>query len=77
MQEAANYMDNRNDLLKLDDDEVYLILYLWKVKGLKAKDLAHQFRVSDDSLNDLLLGHVRKDCYKGFHQIEKYLVETT
>lgn len=68
-------MDNRSDLIKLGDEDVYLILYLWKVKGYSPNELMQQFRISHDSLDDLLAGHVRKDCYKGFNQIEKYLVE--
>ncbi|MBT2583429.1 hypothetical protein [Planococcus sp. ISL-109] len=69
-------MDNRSDLIKLGDEDVYLILYLWKVKGYSSPELMQQFSISRESLDDLLDGHVRKDCYKGFNQIEKYLVET-
>lgn len=68
-------MDHQSDLIKLGDDDVYLILYLWKVKGYRPTELMQKFRISRESLNDLLAGHARKDCYKGFNQIEKYLVE--
>ncbi|MFC4714346.1 hypothetical protein [Planococcus dechangensis] len=69
-------MDNRSDLIKLDDEDVYMILYLCKVKGYRPNELMQEFRISRKSLDDLLAGHVRKNCYKGFNQIEKYLVET-
>lgn len=69
-------MDNRSDLIKLGDEDIYLILYLWKVKGCDAPELLRRFHISAESLDDLLSGHVRKDCYKGFSQIEKYLVES-
>lgn len=69
-------MDNRSDLIKLGDEDIYLILYLWKVKGYETKELAQRFHISAESLEDLLSGHVRRDCYRGFNRIEKYLVES-
>ncbi|ANU21585.1 hypothetical protein BBI15_16060 [Planococcus plakortidis] len=69
-------MDNRSDLIKLGDEDIYLILYLWKVKGCETKELAQRFHISADSVDDLLSGHARRDCYRDFNRIEKYLVET-
>ncbi|MGM0898990.1 MAG: hypothetical protein ACQEV0_13880 [Bacillota bacterium] len=69
-------MNNRSDLIKLGDEDIYLILYLWKVKGFEREELIQRFHISAESLHDLLTGHVRRDCYIGFNQIEKYLVET-
>ena len=69
-------MDSRSDLIKLSDEDIYLILYLWKVKGHETKALAQRFHISVDSLEDLLSGHVRRNCYREFNRIEKYLVET-
>lgn len=69
-------MESRSDLIKLDDEDIYLILYLRKVKGHELRELAQRFKISVESLNDLLAGKVRKDCCKSFRQIEKYLAET-
>ncbi|OED31912.1 hypothetical protein BHE17_05465 [Planococcus maritimus] len=69
-------MNNRSDLIKLGDEDIYLILYLWKVKGWKTKELAQHFHISAESLEDLLTGDARRECYKDFNRIEKYLVET-
>ncbi|MEZ0481002.1 hypothetical protein [Planococcus sp. SSTMD024] len=70
-------MNTPTDLIKFSEEDIYHILYLAKVKGFSVDELSQRFCISIESLNDLISGQVRRDCYEKFTQIEKYLVESS
>ena len=69
-------MIHNRDIVKLTDEDVYLLLYLKKVKGLPMHQLEEQFCLSKDSLEKIIDGRFRTKCYLGFMAVEKYLIET-
>lgn len=69
-------MNTPTDLVKFREEDIYHILYLAKVKSYSVDELSRRFCISVESLNGLIAGQVRRDCYEKFNQIEKYLVES-
>lgn len=59
--------------VKLTDKDVYTILYLSKIKGLKPSEIESYFPVSKLTIRSIVNGKSRKDCYYAFLEyMEKY-----
>ena len=52
--------------VKLTDKEVYHILWLNKVHGLKPFEIVKQYNVSKLTISKIVNGKSRKDCYAAF-----------
>ena len=69
-------MVNNSDTKKLTDEDIYFILYLKKIKGLSLQQLEEIFSLSRDSVERIVNGRSRKNCYSGYIAVEKYLKGT-
>lgn len=52
--------------VKLTDQEVYVILYLNRIRGLPTYQLATMFPVTENTIKKIVKGKTRKDCYAMF-----------
>lgn len=59
-------MSNNMYNVKLTDKDVYKILYLNKVKKLLPYQIEKQFPVSKATIQNIVNGKSRKDCYYSF-----------
>ena len=57
--------------VKLTDKEVYHILFLNRVKGMKPSQIEKMFSVSKATIKNILTGKSRKDCYFAYLEYEK------
>lgn len=57
--------------VKLTDKEVYHILFLNRVKGMKPSQIEKMFSVSKTTIKNILTGKSRKDCYFVYLEYEK------
>ena len=64
-------MSRATDQLKNDD--VYTILYLYKVEKFTPAELAEQFQASEIAIKALVEGKARKRCYENFMIVESLL----
>ncbi|SEI14508.1 hypothetical protein SAMN05192559_12121 [Halobacillus karajensis] len=56
--------------VKLEDKDVYKILFLNRVKGLKPYQIEERFPVSKMTIKSIVNGKSRKDCYFAFLDFE-------
>jgi hypothetical protein len=68
-------MEHSSSMWTLADEDVYLLLYLSRVKGVHPAQLEKQFSLSRESMGKILVGQARKKCYANFIAVEKHLWE--
>lgn len=56
--------------VKLEDKDVYYILFLNRVRGWKPYQIAELFPVSKVTIRSIVNGRSRKDCYFAFLEFE-------